>query len=90
MGDASFWVILQEMLDSDPPLLILPAGKKLNIPPSSEQTLSITPAGIEILEGKRNWLVTAIIDRWIGGVHLTPDNLWCWNAEADEIKKQMT
>ena len=88
LGDSSFWVILQEMLDSDPPLLTLPTGKKLNIPVSPEQTLSITAAGIEVLEGNRNLLETNVIDRWIGGVHLAPENLWCWDAEACEIRKQ--
>ena len=27
------------------------------------------------------------IDRWIGGVHLTPSNLWCWNSKLRSLVK---
>jgi hypothetical protein len=40
----------------------------------------LTPAGQEVLEGKRDAIATNGIDTWIGGVHLTGENLWRWNA----------
>ncbi len=85
MGDSSFWVILQELLDSDPPLLELPEGLQLTLPISPAQKLSLTREGEAVLAGRRNWLDQTAIDRWIGGVHLTPDTLWCWNPQASEL-----
>jgi len=51
------------------------------------QRLTLTPLGKELLIGRESWLNLKPIDRWIGGVHLTPDNLWCWNIEERSIKK---
>ena len=85
MGDSSFWEILHQLLDSSSPLLKLPEGKVLTLPTSSDQELTITPQGEEVLSGKRNWLELVQIDKWIGGVHLNPDNIWCWNSAAKKI-----
>ena len=87
MGDASFWVMLHELLESSPPLLKLAEGKVLSLPASSDQTLTITPAGEEVLAGKRSWLDSVVLDRWMGGVHLTSSNTWCWNPEAASLSK---
>ncbi len=88
MGDSSFWAILHQLLESSPPLLKLPDGEKLTLPASPDQELRITPVGGEVLSGKCNWLEFVQIDQWIGGVHLTPDNIWCWDSKEKKIVKQ--
>jgi len=88
LGDLSFWVILDELLGSDPPLLVLPQGKKLTWPISPDQELTITQAGKDVLEGQRNWLAMTELDRWIGGVHLTSGNCWCWNPSSGALINQ--
>lgn len=85
MGDSSFWAILHQLLASNPPLLQLPPDKQLTLPTNPDQELSITSAGKEVLAGKRNWLDLTIIDHWIGGVHLTPHHLWCWNPDLSVL-----
>ncbi|MGB5436237.1 MAG: hypothetical protein WBM98_10140 [Maribacter sp.] len=85
MGDSSFWVILQELLDSDPPLLELPEGLQLTLPISPAQKLTLTREGEAVLAGRKNWLDSTAIDRWIGGVHLTSNTLWYWNPQASEL-----
>lgn len=87
LGDSSFWLILHELLDSPTPLLKLPEGKVLMSPISPDLELSTTPAGEDVLSGKRNWLQMTEIDRWIGGVHLTPENIWYWDSNSDAIVK---
>ena len=87
MGDASFWVLLNELLDSTPPLLSLTDAGPLPLPAGPDQLLAMTSAGEEVLAGTRNWLDSLELDRWIGGVHLTPDNLWCWNRAAAKLTK---
>jgi Domain of unknown function (DUF1835) len=79
MGDSSFWAILNEFLQSSPPLLTIPVGSKLTLPVSPEQELSVTPAGREVLSGERNWLDVKEPNMWIGGVHLTAKSTWCWD-----------
>ena len=88
MGDASFWLILDGLLQSNPPLLNLLGGSNLTLSITSGEELSITPVGLDVLAGKRNWLDTAMLDRWIGGVHLELDkNIWCWVANPGSLIK---
>jgi len=88
LGDSSFWVILQELLNSSPALLKLPKDKKLTPPTAKDQELTITPVGLEVLSGKRNWLEVTNIDHWIGGVHLEGDNIWYWDPDSSSIVKR--
>lgn len=87
LGDSGFWSILYEFLESSPPLLELSEGKKLTLPTSPNQELAITSAGREVLSGKRNWIEFVNLDRWIGGVHLTPDNIWYWDSSSGSLAK---
>ena len=88
LGDSCFWIILHEFLESSPPLLKLPKGKELTLPTSSDQELTTTPTGEEVLSGNASWLEIMEIDRWLGGVHLTPKNLWCWDSRSGSIFKR--
>lgn len=88
MGDSSFWAILQQLLESKPALIESLPGKQLTLPASHDQELSITSAGKAVLAGKRNWLDMIVIDRWIGGVHLTQGNVWCWNPDLRGLTKR--
>lgn len=85
MGDTVFWEILNGLLESSPPLLKLPEGKTLTLPPQPDQELTITKEGKAVLSGQRSWLDIQPPNRWIGGVHLSPDNRWCWNAQQQTI-----
>ncbi len=89
LGDSSFWVILQELLDSSPALLTLSKGKKLSLPVTNGQELTITSHGLEVLTGKRNGLEVSTLNRWIGGVHLQANNVWCWNSDSTSIVRGM-
>ncbi len=40
------------------------------------QTVRRTAIGGEVLAGRRDWCTLTQMDRWVGGVHLTRDNLW--------------
>ena len=82
LGDSSFWVILQEFIDSSPALL------KLTLPTVKDQELTITPVGLDVLSGKKNWLEITSLDHWIGGVHLEPSNVWCWNSDSGSVEKR--
>lgn len=88
LGDSSFRIILQAFIDSNPALLTLPKGEHLTLPFVNDQEITITPAGLEVLSGKRNWFEMTTLERWIGGVHLEASNAWCWNSDSDSIVKK--
>ncbi|WP_019616949.1 hypothetical protein [Psychromonas ossibalaenae] len=88
LGDSSFWVVLHELLESNPPLITLPEGQKLTLPAGKGQQLSITSAGLKVLAGKVNLLDISPLDRWIGGVHLKAGNAWFWNSDSRSIVKR--
>ncbi len=85
MGDASFCSVLNGLINSVPALIAASSDNKIISNPSPEQKLTITAAGVDVLKGKRNWLDMRQTDRWIGGVHLTADNMWCWNPASGKL-----
>ena len=86
MGDASFWVILNELIESRPALIQSSTGT-LSFPLKGDTALTITAAGEDVLAGTSNALDCVDLDRWIGGVHLTPDAIWCWDPATASLSK---
>ncbi len=92
MGDLSFWAILQQLMHSEPPLIRAAKEDSKGLPrvPSNglpRTELAITAAGTDVLEGRQNWSVTAELDRWIGGVHLSSANRWCWDMDSSKLTR---
>ncbi len=85
MGDSSFWVVIQELLESSPPLIKLAEGQVWTMPPEKDLSLSITTTGKAVLKNEKSWLDFASVDRWIGGVHLTTNSIWCWRGDSKSI-----
>lgn len=85
LGDSSFWNILNDLLDAQKPLLKLSKDKTLSVPITAEQQLDITEEGVAVLVGKIDWLQIKPINRWIGGVHLLPSNVWRWDEESSKL-----
>jgi len=76
MGDVIFWKILDDFI-----FYGLINSKEHG------QELSINALGEKVLNGTISWLNIKPLDRWIGGVHLTNDNLWCWDIKKKNIAK---
>ena len=74
MGDVLFWDILKKMVD-----------KKLLNSRNEGRNLQITSLGKEVIKGNLNWLNINKIDKWLGGVHLNHQNLWCWDIQSKKI-----
>lgn len=89
MGDSSFWTILNKLLNSNPPLLALSGSQKTILISDKNQKLTITETGKDVLSGKINWLDITKINKWIGGVNLTHDNLWYWNSINKSLLQQL-
>lgn len=89
MGDLTFWGILGEMAKSNPPLIQVTGDKQLSLPLSPELELAITPVGKAVLGATTNWLEIVAVDRWVGGVHLKPGNVWCWDSRTFSLSKNI-
>lgn len=73
MGDVVFWKILENF-------------QNYGVIENLEGKLQLTLLGEELLEGKVYWFNIKPFEKWIGGVKLTPDNLWCWNVEKKQLE----
>jgi len=87
-----FWNYLNNLIDSAEPLLMVADEKPFLSPlctPDSQDfhnmTIHITKAGRLVLYHHEDWLHMNGIDRWVGGVHLTRDNIWRWNASRKQL-----
>ncbi len=83
LGDVSFWGILDEMVNANPPLLVPKDSSQLQDSVKQTDDLVITIIGKKVLKGKANMLDYYEADRWIGGTHLSKDNIWCWDATGN-------
>ncbi len=75
MGDVIFWKILNNFENHN------------IIKRDIDNKLTITSLGKELLNGKRFWFDIMPLDRYIGGCHLTLENLWCWDVPKKTLKK---
>jgi hypothetical protein len=86
MGDASVERLIRAMLGGERPLL-KNTGEPVSRPFNSRQQLELTEAGMDVLECRSNLLEEEPIDRWIGGVHITQKNQWCYDASYHQVKR---
>lgn len=87
LGDTIFWSIINELTLSTP-ALISPRYDDTFDPSATQQELVLTQEGYAVLNGEINWLDITILDRWIGGVHINKNNIWCWNHSEQQIDKK--
>lgn len=68
--DLSLMGLARQLSETSPALLTLEGGM-----------VSLTDAGRDVLAGRLDRVVACGIDRWLGGVHLTDDDVWRWDDE---------
>jgi hypothetical protein len=86
LGDASFYRTLSTLGQGRSRLLESEDGTPLPPPPPlgdgrlfARIQLRLTPTGERALRGEADRVELLGIDRWIGGTHLTSDELWRWD-----------
>lgn len=72
-GDSAVFTILRSLGSCSVPLLTVTG----ELP---KAMLTITPAGENVLRGEVDDLSVNDPDRWLGGVHLTKENVWRWDG----------
>ena len=89
LGDSQVWDDLQRLAGARRPLLTISGPDELESESVQvrlrQSTFKITDAGNEILNDKGDFIEMNGIDLWLGGVHLSPDNLWRWDDGEQEL-----
>ena len=87
MGDLSFWDVIRRLAEGREPLLTatLPPDDM----PGGHEAVSLTDAGRRVLAAEADHVVLNGIDRWIGGVHLTPENCWRFEPSLKLLQREM-
>jgi hypothetical protein len=93
MGDASFWLILNEMIHAESPLLTW-QGEGAFRPPElmgfdeafTKGSIGLSEYGKSMQDGQ-DWLETHTLDRWVGGVRLTVPGCWRFDRAHNRFSR---
>jgi hypothetical protein len=93
LGDSGFAWYVQRLSDCPKPLLTHPNGTRVIAPGRDgkafwERAAVLTPFGQDVLRERGDRIAANGVDRWIGGVALTPDNDWRWEARKGRVVKR--
>ncbi|HVD92158.1 MAG TPA: DUF1835 domain-containing protein [Vicinamibacterales bacterium] len=80
MGDWTFWTIARRLAGGPHPLIAARVDEQAEGLPVG--TLDITSTGREVLAGHADQVTLNGVDRWMGGVRLTPSECWRWTGTA--------
>jgi hypothetical protein len=89
LGDAQLWLALQRLSRGRKPLLRIEGGKNdgSHLTPEivHQAEFELTESGESVLSGEADFVEINGIDHWLGGVHLSPENLWRWDESSESI-----
>jgi len=91
MGDVSFFRCLEELAFNKSPLITgFPATFDASASQDERQrylntTITLSDVGEAVLSGKADHAAVNLIDRWLGGTHVTGDAIWRWNADTASL-----
>jgi hypothetical protein len=87
MGDVSFWSILEGLGAGRNPLLMLQDDAAAGLR-SPALRVTLNDLGEVVLDGGADYVELNGLDKWMGGVHLTPANIWRWDADAHVLTRE--
>ena len=92
LGDWSFFVMLDRLADLPAPLIdgLHDGPFRPDLPLPHRQCyyaslLRLTVLGSEVVAGREDYLAHAAMERWWGGTHLTPSNVWRWDGRTSRL-----
>lgn len=90
-GDFQFWCDVKRLAVADVPFIEIAGVASLSNALSADSVhqavFRLTDQGRAALAGTENFVKLNGIDYWLGGVHLTPSNLWQWDETGQQIVK---
>jgi len=93
VGDTTLWRCLDGLASGKYPLIFVNGPGRLPLwkPPRNLAAweVLITETGLEVLEGKKDWIELNGIDQWMGGVHFIRGNpIWRWDEQKRKLVKK--
>jgi len=91
LGDTVFADYAVRLGGGPHPLVTLAGGAPIVAPGRGETATFwaarayLTQDGLDVLEGRADAVALRGIDRWLGGVHLTPGSCWRWDHVAGAL-----
>lgn len=76
LGDLGFAAIVRDLQSAPAPLI-----------EGEDGALEPTARGRSALAGAEDWLAVQPLDRWVGGVHLTPEHCFRWNDDTSRFDR---
>lgn len=80
-GDTQILDALRALASRAVPLITM--SQSAEVPPKA--TFAITPAGENVMNASVDDIAVNDPDDWLGGVHLTKENLWRWDESRGEV-----
>ncbi len=80
-GDSQILDTLRALASRPVPLITM--SESAEVPPKA--TFAITPAGENVMNATVDDLAVNDPDYWLGGVHLTKENVWRWDESRGEV-----
>jgi hypothetical protein len=94
LGDLAFFRRLETLARPPVPLIEgLPPRSRVDEPERDTWLRSrprLTAAGRAVLAGRRDALADRPPDRWLGGTHLRPGNVWRWDPRSRRLSRDAT
>ncbi len=85
LGDIGYDLALRELATPPEPLVL--RGGAHSREAWNLDEVSITDAGLAVLEGKRDWLELPLPERWVGGIRIAPaQRNWRWNERTRDVE----
>src|SRR5215470_9337778 len=85
IGDLGLWGDIKRMGQAKEPMIVISSLDDWRKPSRSDSFLNasfeLTEMGLEVLAGRSDFIEVNSIDLWLGGAHLTKDDLWRWDEQ---------
>jgi len=89
LGDSQLWLALNQLTAGKQPLLAIEnrhdVRQQLTPDIARKAKIEITKSGESVRRGEADQVELNGIDHWLGGVHLSPTNLWRWDDEIEAL-----
>jgi len=94
LGDTVFADYIERMSQERSPLIAWRSGEPVLVPvepgPGADfwdSELAVTNAGSAVVSGLEDRILVNGIDRWLGGVHVRPGNVWRWHEGKSVVAR---
>ncbi|MEA2343123.1 MAG: hypothetical protein QOF63_1292 [Thermoanaerobaculia bacterium] len=81
-GDGEFLRQLKHLANVAVPVITIIGDEKANPP---KALFTVTPAGVNVMEAKVDFIEINNANFWLGGAHLTRERMWRWDAGLRQI-----